>query len=92
MLLLCFHAAGVVMVPAGVSDSVMQCNPYDYYSAACWGAAPICSYANVCIGIDTYDYDWAPDWDDSYPWGERKQLRLKLDKTVVQHTWEHCIA
>eukprot|EP00775_Hariotina_reticulata_P010832 gene10832-10989_t len=30
------------------------CDPYDYWQSACWGAAPICSYAGVCIAIPYY--------------------------------------
>jgi hypothetical protein len=31
---------------------------------------PCSSFANVCIGINTYDYTWVDSyWDDAYPWG-----------------------
>eukprot|EP00775_Hariotina_reticulata_P012121 gene12121-12260_t len=54
---------GVTLVRPGSS-----CDPYDYVDSACWGVAPYCSYAGVCIGIPHYNdafssNSWGPDWD-----------------------------
>jgi hypothetical protein len=39
------------------------CDPYSYAAAGCWGAAPMCSFAKVCVGIPDYGVDvWAGDW------------------------------
>uniref|UniRef100_A0A383VFQ6 Uncharacterized protein n=1 Tax=Tetradesmus obliquus TaxID=3088 RepID=A0A383VFQ6_TETOB len=76
---------GVVLVPAGSADTVVQCNPY---ASACWGAAPICSFANVCIGINTYDYAWVDNyWDDAYPWGYYRPAWFRPLAPIYRPSW-----
>lgn len=56
--------AGAALVQSGT------CDPYSYTDGGCWGAAPMCSFANICVAIPSYDVDvWVNDW--SYwrpPW------------------------
>ncbi|KAF8057639.1 transferase [Scenedesmus sp. PABB004] len=56
---------GINLVPPGG-----ECDPYAYADAGCWGAAPMCSFANRCIGVPSYDYLWdSPfygDWGTPY--------------------------
>lgn len=64
---------GVTLVQQGG-----YCDPHDYYSAACWGAAPMCMYdINQCIGIPYYADGYYDDacystWDcaGASGWGD----------------------
>lgn len=65
------------LLPAGVTlllPGSTNCDPYDQYAGSCWGAAPICSFANQCIGIPYYNYGWglANDnyWDNGGYWDD----------------------
>jgi hypothetical protein len=56
-----------------VSDLLLTCCPFCLFSFC--SLPPVLStacssFANVCIGINTYDYTWVDNyWDDAYPWG-----------------------
>lgn len=50
------------------------------------------SFANVCIGINTYDYAWVDNyWDDAYPWGYYRWATVRAGAAAASLDKHMCI-